>query len=187
MKRHKRMMAAVVVGGFVGAMLALLTGCNITLPKLPGGNVPPALTNVLPPIVVGPPQPAETNVYTIGKWHGPSGAEAKEVNCRIRAVKISKGKLYLDHDKLPWTSGMVVICCAVKNDEGEWEGGKFDWIVPITGQKIKLTENIEDDYNKIAKYLKEGAPMLVWFMAVRDMRASTATERSEYFLTEWHK
>lgn len=171
---------------FICSMALLFAGCVTWPVDIPTPvDIPAAITNLVPPVVTTPPV---TNTYVIGKWHGPSGANAKVVQFAIRSVSIKGGKLYLDHDPIPWgkTGDMTVICMAAL-DGDVWEGGKFDWIMPATGQKVKLTENIVDNYNKIIEHLREGAPVLVWWMRVHDMKAATATEMSPFFLTEWHK
>lgn len=145
------------------------------------------LSNAVTDVVNPSPNPAPQK-YVIGKWHGPNGANAKVVPFAIRSVTIKGGKLYLDHDPIPWgnTGHMTVICMAAL-DGDVWEGGKFDWIIPASGQKVKLTENIVADYNKIAAHLTPGCKVLVWWMRVKNMQATVATETSPYFLTEWHQ
>lgn len=173
-------------------LLLLASGCAMidkARKEIPSPDPVVVVSNVVTDIIVPDPTPAPvTNTYVISKWHGPNGSNAKVVPFAIRSVTIKGGKLYLDHDPIPWgNSGDMTVICMAALDVNEWEGGKFDWIMPATGQKVKLTENIVDNYNKIAPHLKEGCKVLVWWMRVKDMKASVATETSPYFLTEWHK
>lgn len=186
------MRKSLLPASIVGLSLAILTGCSMidkTRTNIPKPDPFLVVSNIVTDVVVPTPDPApKTNAYVISKWHGPNGANAKVVPFAIRSVTIKGGKLYLDHDPIPWgnTGHMTVICMAAL-DGSEWEGGKFDWIMPATGQKVKLTENIVDGYNKIADHLTPGCKVLVWWMRVKDMKANVATECSEYFLTEWHQ
>jgi hypothetical protein len=160
----------------IACVIAGLTGCTtLDWVKDHGGSVPsiPAITNIVPPVV----NPPATNAHTIGKWHGPNGANARETFA-MRSASIAGGKVRVAYDKPSWDADVnnTLICFAVKRD-GVWEGGKFDWV--RKGQTVKLTENIVDGYIKAVLPMVSGEDVLIWIMHVK------GTERSTFALTKW--
>lgn len=177
--RHSEERATSTVRAVLSALSIIgLSGCGVTLPQNP--VTVPVPTNATPPVAV---EQVSTNTYTIGKWLGPSGADARITPVNIRSVKIGGGKMRLQHDPITW-GALTIACIAVQRD-GQWVGGKFEWIKG-QGQPVKFTENITAHYGGLPDMV-EGEPCLVWFMRVERDTSRTATDRSEYFLTEWHQ
>jgi hypothetical protein len=128
-------MLAFAVSGMVACLF--LTGCNVTFPKLPGGSVPPALTNVVPPIVVGPTQPAETNALaddldlSTVRWHGPdirqwpiaadlvAGNRGGEITLKTDLLKGAK-----ENDAGVSGNAWAIVMCK----DGQWHASTYEWL-----------------------------------------------------------
>jgi hypothetical protein len=69
----------------------------------------------------------------------------------LSSASVSGGKINFSYDfNNSWPlsddgGAQAVACMFMKQGDGSWYGGKFDWIRP-GGQSTKLTENIDTGY-----------------------------------------
>lgn len=134
-----RVLTGIAVVGMV-VVCALLTGCNITLPKWPVTppeiNLPDVITNAVPS--TGEPETKpETSVLddldlSTVKWHGPD-ISAWKVAADLKA-EVRGGKIYMTTDLLKGraetgdngTTGNPWVI--VKGSDNQWHAYTYEWI-----------------------------------------------------------
>ncbi len=87
------------------------------------------------------------------QWGGEAFPGATTVDMTLSSARVSGNKIYFSftmNDSWPTRDWANAIACAfMKQSDGSWYGGKFDWI-STGGQSVKLTENIDEGYGAFA-------------------------------------
>lgn len=151
----RRLMMAAGIGMMAGILLALGSGCNVTVPKLPWPStdtettLPVAFTNLFPATGGAETKPEtglaqdDVDVSKVKFWYVPVGSWA--ITSDLPAVHVGGGKVRFKHSKAgtwprhkdgfeanPWVIAMV---------DGELQAASFEWLRPGTIERPMKTVN----------------------------------------------
>ena len=117
------------------------------------------------------------------QWGSEAFPNATTVDMSLNSARVSDGKIYFSfemNDSWPTRDWANAIACAfMKQSDGSWYGGKFDWI-STGGQSVKLTDNIVNGYGSFSGHRPSSGQEMAFVWVSID-----GTRRSNVAYTTW--